>query len=74
MGKCFSDKINVSAKLLNDLFRISGQTLKGDCWQGTQCALCDRNWVGNINGVKVCCSKCEKKGFVMSPNSCSCRR
>ena len=64
--------MNESAKLYNDLFQISEKTVKGDCWQGSQCAKCDRKWVGNIKGVEVCCPECKEKGFTMSPNSCFC--
>ena len=46
--------------------------LKGDCWQGAQCANCDRGYVGSLNGVDLCCQNCERKGLRISPNTCYC--
>ena len=66
--------MNEPAKLYNDIFQILEQTVKRDCWQGPQCAKCDRKWVGSINGVEVCCQNFEEKGFTMSSNSCVCSK
>ena len=67
-----SGDMKKSAKLYYDQFQILEQTVKRDCWQGLQCAKCDRKWVGSINGVEVCCQNCEEKGFTITSNSCFC--
>ncbi|XP_067686677.1 uncharacterized protein [Haliotis asinina] len=47
----------------------------GDCWRGSQCSTCNQSYVGNINGVNVCCSNCDEYGLRLGPgNSCSCNR
>ncbi|XP_046546254.1 uncharacterized protein LOC124256322 [Haliotis rubra] len=48
---------------------------RGDCWRGSQCSACNQSFVGNINGVNVCCSNCDEYGLILGGgSSCSCNR
>ncbi|KAH3772674.1 uncharacterized protein LOC127844969 [Dreissena polymorpha] len=50
--------------------------ITGDCWKGDQCNTClaspNKGYVGNINGISVCCANCERSGLALSSRSCSC--
>nr|ABW90689.1 latent transforming growth factor beta binding protein [Haliotis diversicolor supertexta] len=48
---------------------------RGDCWRGSQCSTCNQSYVGNINGVNVCCSNCDAYGLRLGPGkNCNCNR
>ena len=50
----------------------SAPRVQGDCWQGYQCDNCNDDFVGSINGLKVCCEHCEQSGIQLGPNYCTC--
>ncbi|KAK6172104.1 hypothetical protein SNE40_018057 [Patella caerulea] len=46
----------------------------GNCWKGSQCNGCDAGYVGNVNGLKLCCANCVKKGLNINAGrkTCNC--
>ncbi|XP_077993982.1 uncharacterized protein LOC144447775 [Glandiceps talaboti] len=44
------------------------------CWTGRMCAQCDRDWVGRINGRRVCCPHCRQSGLRINGNDCTCSK
>jgi len=42
--------------------------MHGDCWKGGICNTCGHGYVGNVNGMPVCCQNCEKSGMALPSN------
>ncbi|XP_070549180.1 uncharacterized protein [Ptychodera flava] len=44
------------------------------CWSGNMCNQCDRDWVGSINGLDVCCPQCRQSGLRVIAGNCTCAK
>ncbi|KAL4235166.1 hypothetical protein ACF0H5_006804 [Mactra antiquata] len=54
----------------------SPDDIKGDCWKGEKCKTClqskNKDYVGSINSIPVCCQDCERSGLLIGPKICEC--
>ncbi|XP_053375616.1 uncharacterized protein LOC128547312 [Mercenaria mercenaria] len=57
-------------------FYSTGCKISGNCWTRKQCYDClegpNRDRVGNLNHIPVCCPDCARYGLSLSWSSCNC--
>ncbi|XP_053375617.1 uncharacterized protein LOC123566183 isoform X1 [Mercenaria mercenaria] len=72
----YSDKAPTFIVSSGSLFYMTGCKISGNCWTRKQCYDClegpNRDRVGNLNHIPVCCPDCGRYGLSLSWSSCNC--